>query len=331
MSHETAANMRVMIIGATGHHGDSITDGLLEAENFAVLALVRPKSMGKPAVNVLRERGVEIREGDLEGSEEDLVKALHDIDVVISCVGALQQQDQIALANAAKKAGVKRFVPCGFITVASPGGIMRMRDQKEIVYNHIKQLWLPYTIIDVGWWYQIAFPRVPSGKADYVSIGLAEEILGGGNVPSALTDLRDVGRYVAKIIVDDRTLNRMVLAYNTMMTQNQIYDLMEEISGERLDRNYVADETIHDRVAECRESAGKNPTDPAMLHPLFSAEYKLSWGVRGDNNPDYAKYLGYLTSKELYPDFKPIDIRDYVKSVIRGTAKGAYRDYKLYL
>jgi hypothetical protein len=75
---------------------------------------------------------------------------------------------------------------------------------------------------------------------DYVAFGVADEIIGGGNVPSALTDLRDIGRYVAKIIVDERTLNRMVFAYNTVITQNQIYDLMEEISGEKLERNYVS-------------------------------------------------------------------------------------------
>jgi hypothetical protein len=108
------------------------------------------------------------------------------------------------------------------------------------VYNHIKQLWLPYTIVDIGWWYQIAFPRLPSGKADYVAMGVADEIIGGGNVPSAITDLRDIGRYIAKIIADARTLNRMVFAYNTVMTQNQIYDVLEEISGEKLDRNYVS-------------------------------------------------------------------------------------------
>lgn len=108
------------------------------------------------------------------------------------------------------------------------------------MYNHIKQLRLPYTIIDVGWWYQVAFPRVPSGKVDYVAVGLAEEIVGKGNVPSALIDLRDVGRYVAKIIIDEQTLNRMVFAYNTVMTQNQVYDLIEEMSGEKLERNYVS-------------------------------------------------------------------------------------------
>lgn len=83
----------------------------------------------------MQEQGVEIREGDLEESEEDLVKALAEIDVVISCVGAPQQQCQIPLANAAKKAGVKRFVPCGFITVAPPAGVMLLRDQVSTVVS----------------------------------------------------------------------------------------------------------------------------------------------------------------------------------------------------
>lgn len=86
--------------------------------------------MDKPVVAVLRQGGVEIREGDPGDSEEALTAALRGMDIVVSCVreSASQQQDQISLANAAKEAGVKRFVPCGFGTVASPGGIMRVRD-----------------------------------------------------------------------------------------------------------------------------------------------------------------------------------------------------------
>jgi hypothetical protein len=96
-----------------------------------VFALVRPTSMDKPVVEILRQRSVKIREGDLEAPEEVLTKALRGIDVLVSSVreSATQQQDQISLANAAKRAGIKRFVPCGFGIVTSPGGIMRVRDQ----------------------------------------------------------------------------------------------------------------------------------------------------------------------------------------------------------
>lgn len=94
-----------------------------------VHALVRPRSAQKPAIVALQERGVQIRKGDLKGPEESLADVLTGIDVVISCVGPSEQQDQIPLAKAAKNAGVQRFVPCGFITVAPPGGIMWLRDE----------------------------------------------------------------------------------------------------------------------------------------------------------------------------------------------------------
>lgn len=67
----------------------------------------------------------------------------------------------------------------------------------------------------------------------------ADGIAGDGNVLFALTDVRDIGSYVARIITDSRTLNRMVLAYNEVLSQNQIYDLLERLSGEKLERKYV--------------------------------------------------------------------------------------------
>jgi len=88
----------------------------------------------------------------------------------------------------------------------------------------------------------------------------------------------------------------------------------------------IADETIYARVSESRLLAEKDSSDPVRLHLQMLAEHGLSWGLRGDNNPDYAKYLGYLTSKELYPDLEPIAFRDYLTTVIRGTAKVVYTD-----
>lgn len=67
-----------------------------------------------------------------------------------------------------------------------------------------------------------------------------DEIIGDGNTPSALTDLRDIGHYVAKIISDERTLNKMVFAYDVVLTQNEIYDMLEKISGEQIERKHVS-------------------------------------------------------------------------------------------
>ncbi|OJJ83122.1 aromatic alcohol reductase [Aspergillus glaucus CBS 516.65] len=317
---------RVLLVGAAGETGGSIANGLLENPVFELYALVRHRSVQKPAIVSLQERGVQIRKCDLKGPEEALANALQGIDIVISCVGPAEQQDQIPLAKAAKKVGVKRFVPCGFITVAPAGGIMWLRDEKETVYNHIKQLHLPYTIVDVGWWYQLSYPRLESGRVDYAMTTANNELVGDGDIPTAITDLRDIGRYMARIILDDRTLNKMVFAYNTVVTQNQIYDILEDISEEKINRNYISEEMVYNRVLAARQSSETYPFDPVKFIPRYLAEYQLSWGLRGDNTPDFAKYLGYLTSKELYPDFQPTDFKDYLQSVIGGTAKGVYTD-----
>lgn len=122
--------------------------------------------MHKPANVALKEKGVQLRALDLEASGESIVAALKDIDILLSAIGPRDQLAQIPLAIAAQKAGVKRFVPCGYAT-AMPVGVHMSRDQKEEVYNLVKRLHLPYTIIDVGWWYQFSFPELPSGKIDY--------------------------------------------------------------------------------------------------------------------------------------------------------------------
>lgn len=58
---------------------------------------------------------------------------------------------------------------------------------------------------------------------------------------------------------------------------------------------------------------------------LVMQQYYLSWGVRGDNTPEYAKYLGYLDARELYPDFKPITMEEYIKEVLDGNATAVFR------
>ena len=55
----------------------------------------------------------------------------------------------------------------------------------------------------------------------------------------AATDLRDVGPYVAKIITDDRTINKYVNSYGELLSQEEIFARMEEASGEKIERKYV--------------------------------------------------------------------------------------------
>lgn len=89
---------------------------------------MRPSSVEKPATISLKERGIKIVPIDLGGKHDELVAALTGIDTVISAIHFQSLHNEIPLSNAAKQAGVERYVPCFFATIA-PRGIMDARDR----------------------------------------------------------------------------------------------------------------------------------------------------------------------------------------------------------
>ncbi|KAJ7079438.1 hypothetical protein B0H15DRAFT_940776 [Mycena belliarum] len=316
---------RVLLLGATGETGGSILNGLLEdTDSFDVEALVRPASTGKPQVQELSKRGVKIRSFDIGGSVDDVAKSLTGVDVLISAIDAMSQLAQLNLVTAAKQAGVKRFVPCGFITVVPPGGVMLLRDNKEEVYQLVRKLHLPYTIIDVGYWYQISFPGLPSGRVDYALVKPLDEIHAEGTAPNMLTDLRDVGRFVALIIKDPRSMNKYVACYGDVLSENEIFKIAEEMSGEVISRKYVPASEITATRDQYASAFKASPGDFMAQFMVTIQDYLYSKYVRGDNTPAYAAYLGYLDAKELYPDFRPRSFKDFMGDLLDGKAAKPY-------
>ncbi|KAG3191722.1 hypothetical protein PC129_g25076 [Phytophthora cactorum] len=99
--------------------------------------------MQKQGVLHLASRGVKIVSVDLAGSEKELEKALFGVDVVISTIYGGSVMAEIPLINASKAAGVKRYLPCFFATVAPPKGALMLRDlvihlRKHIVFLHMR-------------------------------------------------------------------------------------------------------------------------------------------------------------------------------------------------
>ncbi|OJD30594.1 isoflavone reductase family protein [Diplodia corticola] len=310
---------RVLLLGATGNTGESILNGLLEHGAYEVQILVRPSSAEKPEVKKIAERGVKVVIADINGPTEELVSIQTGVDVTISAIDAMSQLAQMNLATAAKKAGVKRFVPCAWTTVAPAGGVMVLRDHKEEVYNHIKRLYLPYTVIDVGFWHQISFPTsVPSRRFDYAVLMPQNTVHGDGEQPTIISDLRDLGRWTARIIEDERTLNKYVFTCSDVLSENQISTIVEEMAGEKPERKQVSYEEVEAAKHEARIKTENEPDNFMNRIRRFEADYHYSKYVRGDNQPEYAKYLGYLDARELYPDFRPITFREFMKDLLDG-------------
>lgn len=197
--------------------------------------------------------------------------------------------------------------------------------KREKIYDYIKQISLPYTIVDVGWWYQGSLPRLPSGRFDYAVQFSSNIIAGDGNTPSAMTDKRDIGKYIAEIIQDDRTVNKSVLAYSEVWSSNEIYDRVERISGEQPLRTYVTEEQIRDNLQQSIDSLATDCSNLGAIWGRIASEYQLSREIRGDNTPESAKCLGYLTSKELYPNFEYRRFEDLVYEMLEGQGVPLYQ------
>ncbi|KAJ7728015.1 hypothetical protein DFH07DRAFT_851450 [Mycena maculata] len=318
------SKQRVLLLGATGETGGSILQGLLEDPNsFDVEVLVRPSAADFPRIKELADRGVKVHSVDI-ASLPELVKTLVGIDVFISAIDPWSQLAQLNLATAAKEAGVKRFIPCAFTTVAPPGGIMALRDDKERVYEHIRKLYLPYTVIDVAYWYQLSFPALPSGRVDYASVFPRLGVHGDGSMPTMLTDLRDIGPFVALIIKDPRTLNRLVIAYGDVLSENETFRIMEDLSGEKINRVHVSIEEVIASRAGASAALKADPENVGARMLAWGEDYKYSKYVRGDNTPEHAQYLGYLDARELYPEFKPRSFTDFVGELLAGKVQKPY-------
>ncbi|CAI7592024.1 unnamed protein product [Penicillium palitans] len=255
-------------------------------------------SSNTPANRRLKEKDVQIVGYELNGPRERLLEQLKEVDVLISCIAWEHLYLQIPFIEAAKTAGVKRFVPSEWVGPA-PRGVIDIKDKKLGILGVIQRNRLPYTIIDVGCWYQVWVPKVPSGRSDHAhSTYIDHWIVGDGNVGFALTDMLDIGKYVAQIIADPRTINRHVLAYTEVLSMNQICDVMARASGEEPTKDHVSEEELHDIIAECRkklEASSKPLSDPSNIMDTANfnmGQYRLSWCVRGDNTPEYADYLG---------------------------------------
>ena len=75
---------------------------------------------------------------------------------------------------------------------------------------------------------------------DYAAIFPNTNIIyAGGTAENILTDKHDMGRFVARIIKDERTLNQKVVTVGDSLTQNQIWDIVERVSHEKVPKTHV--------------------------------------------------------------------------------------------
>jgi uncharacterized protein YbjT (DUF2867 family) len=177
---------------------------------------------------------VEIVKGSLE-DYTSLVKACEGMDVVISAVGGELIQ-QVELINAATDTKVQRFIPSDFGLdpgIAGQGSCL-LFDMKAQIHQVVKDSGLNYTFIYSNgfielWAYSLGQVGL-MGPPDEV------EIYGEGNVKLSVTSVQDIARITIATVDDPRTRNMKLAIVSNVITQAELIQLWEEITGKSIKR-----------------------------------------------------------------------------------------------
>lgn len=153
--------------------------------------------------------------------------------------------------------------------------------------------------------YQAALP-ILDPKKEFIPgfTDISRTIFGSGDVKSSYSDNKDIGKFVARIISDERTLNRYVFCWAEQRTQNEIFALAERIAGRPIPTKHIPAESLL-VIANEAEPESEKQGFFQFMHSVY---------VRGDNTIESAKkeeFGSALDARELYPDFIPRSLESY--------------------
>ncbi|KAI5577295.1 hypothetical protein POPTR_009G118100v4 [Populus trichocarpa] len=303
---------KILFIGGTGYIGKFIVEASAKA-GHPTFVLVRESTLSNPAKSVVidnfKNLGVNFLIGDLF-DHESLVKAIKQVDVVISTVGHAQLVEQDRIIAAIKEAGnVKRFFPSEFgndvdrVNAVEPA--KSAFATKANVRRAIEAEGIPYTYVSSNFfsgYFLLSFnqPGATAPPRDKVVI------LGDGNPKAVFNKEDDIATYTIKAVDDPRTLNKILYIKppaNTI-SFNDLVSLWEKKIGKTLERIYVPEEQLLKNIQEASV-----PVNVVLSigHSVF---------VKGDHTNFEIEPSFGVEASELYPDVKYTTVDEYLKQFV---------------
>ncbi|XP_040995733.1 phenylcoumaran benzylic ether reductase Betv6-like isoform X1 [Juglans microcarpa x Juglans regia] len=305
-----ATKSGILIIGGTGYIGKFIVEASTKA-GHPTFALVRESTLSDPnpskreLVEKFNDLGVTLLRGDLY-DHESMVKAMKQVDVVISTVGPPQFADQIKIVAAIKEAGnIKKFFPSEFGNdvdrVHAVGPAKKAFATKAEIRRTVEAEGIPYTYVVnnffAGYFIPIlAQPEVTAPPMDKVYI------YGDGNTQAIFNKEDDIGTYTIRAVDDPRTLNKILYIKppKNFYSFNELVALGENKIGKTLDKTYVPEDKI---LKDIQES-------PFPISKILSINHSIF--VKGDQNNFEIEPSFGVEASELYPDVKYTTVDEYI-------------------
>ncbi|WP_158619230.1 SDR family oxidoreductase [Corallococcus sp. AB011P] len=243
----------ILVVGATGLLGSDICRQLVE-QGHSVRGLVRRTS--DPArVELLRRLGVELVEGDLK-DEASIVHACQGVDSVITtaattlnrqpgdAIETVDKQGQMHLVDAARAAGVKRFVYIS-VPVLSFEGAFPLLEARRAVEAHLAQSGMRYTALRLSWFMEVWM--APLTGFDYVQ-GKAR-IFGSGEGGISWISVPDVATLAIRCLDNAHAENALLdVGGPEAVSYRDAVAIFEEESGRKFELELVSEAALREQL-----------------------------------------------------------------------------------
>jgi uncharacterized protein YbjT (DUF2867 family) len=250
----------ILAVGATGLLGTRVCERL-RAEQQPVRALVRETS-DPDKVNALRSFGCELTIGDLKEPSQ-IEAACKGISVVISTASSTlsrQQGDsietvdlhgQLTLVNAAKAAGVKRFIFASFQD--DPAIQYPLTQAKRAVERAIADL--DFASIQASWFMEVWLS--PALGFDYVHGKV--RVYGSGLKPINWVSYRDVAEFcIAPVLRPVPPRSVLTVGGPEALSPSEVVRIFEEESGRLFDVEIISEAVLQGQFDSAKDSLEKS-------------------------------------------------------------------------
>lgn len=285
----------ILVAGATGVLGSEIVRRL-RARGEEVRAMVRATSAPEK-VERLQKTGAEIVRADVK-EPQTLLAACDGVNAVISTITTIltsQPGDSFeatdgegnkALIDAAKGAGVSKFVFVSFDTTKSPE--MPLRDAKKDVEEHLKSSGMDYTILHPSlffesWLGPMLFADPEAGTA---------KVYGDGTAKIRYVAVADVAEFAVQSLSRSVARNATVAVGGPdEISQRDAIRIFEEAYGKKFSLIEVPE-----AVLEAQLRAAQNPFDKTFAGLMLGVARGFDSGIQ----PQFDKFPMQMTSPREY-------------------------------